>query len=286
LSDTTWGWSSVSPIPKSELDQLSRLATIQSCHRRTNGRTNGRKDDGGQPKTHNTHTHKFTKDVAGTGAHMVFPARGPRIWSYATGRGHTVSAEPAASLLVKFKFCSLYFVEEIIKLIFPQTSDWLCVSAVVFSFGFHQLFAWIQTPLVAAVGPSVVRPMVTSRRLSKTYLYLLWKLAPLILLLHSDPIQTPQERYSSFKCWKCLQILIWPPVWLWLQTTAVVNRVWPREYVVITHCPFCSTSYTSSDTFVSVSFKRLSRRRRPSVMFNVGLDLYAVIALVYTERSA
>jgi len=93
----------------------------------------------------------------------------------------------------------------------------------------------------SVVRPSIVRSVVISRKLSKTDPSLVWntnrKLAPLILLPHSEPPQTPPGLNKTY-----VQIvkLIRPRVRLGVRPqllSTVVNRVRPSESIVNNYRP-------------------------------------------------
>ena len=100
------------------------------------------------------------------------------------------------------------------------------------------------------------------------------KLAPLILLLHSDPPpKSPWDiiiRVSKFE--KNVQILIRPPVQLWFQTTAIVNQTDRRLIAAVVNCcKLSATVGTCCSQFSSVVYRRSqSRRSGEPAFFRMG----------------
>ena len=87
--------------------------------------------------------------------------------------------------------------------------------------------------MLANIGPSVVHPVVISRKLSKIDPWLLWntvrKLSPLIQLSHSNSSSdAPMRGYSGFKE-KYMFNINTACCSTWRQTTAVVNQARPSS---------------------------------------------------------
>ena len=88
--------------------------------------------------------------------------------------------------------------------------------------------------MLANIGPSVVHPVVISRKLSKIDPWLLWntvrKLSPLIQLSHSNSSSdAPMRGYSGFKE-KYMFNINTACCSTWRQTTAVVNQARPSSH--------------------------------------------------------